>query len=170
MTRLATCRHPAGSVDPTCSRLSAGRHPCSGVSGQRGFTLIEVMAAFAVFTVLFGIVLQILSISISSTRRSGDFTQAALYAQSLLDVVGLEEPLEAGRLDGRFDDEFSWTLVVEPHEVLDERGLDPESMPVALFRVVLTVYWGENRRAREAQFETLRAVDLAWHERQSGRR
>lgn len=148
---------PRTSGTPTGSRL-------------RGFTLIEVMAAFAIFAVLFGIVLQILSTSISNTRRSGDYTRAALYAQSLLDVFGLEEPLEAGQWNGSFDEEFGWNLVVEPHDVLDERGIDPETMPVRLYRLVLVVHWGEYRSYREAEFETLRAVDVVWLERQrSGR-
>ena len=43
-----------------------------------GFTLIEVMAAFAVFALLFGVVLQVLSTSMTNTRRAGDYTQAAL--------------------------------------------------------------------------------------------
>ena len=132
---------------------------------QRGFTLIEVMAAFAIFALLFGLTLQILSTSMSNTRRAGDFTQAALWAQSILDVAGLEDMLEPGNTRGRFDERFSWTLEVREHEVFDDRGLDPLDLPVALYKLRLTVEWGENP-TREAVFETLRAVDVNWEERQ----
>lgn len=142
---------------PRLSTVSQGR--------QGGFTLIEVMAAFAVFALMFGVVLQILSTSLSNTRRAGDFTQAALWAQSKLDPAGIESMLEPGRSTGRFDDRFSWTLEVSEELVFDERGLDALDLPIALYRLDLTVTWGE-RPVREAQFSTLRSVDVNWEERE----
>jgi len=141
----------------------------SGTPGRRGrqggFTLIEVMAAFAVFALLFGVVLQILSTSMSNTRRAGDFTQAALWAQSMLDTAGVERMLEPGQTRGSFDERFSWTLDVEEYMVFDERGLDALDLPIALYSLELTVYWGDNV-PREAVFRTLRSVDMNWEERQ----
>ncbi|MDX1626146.1 MAG: prepilin-type N-terminal cleavage/methylation domain-containing protein [Wenzhouxiangellaceae bacterium] len=132
---------------------------------EGGFTLIEVMAAFMVFALLFGVVLQILSTSVSNTRRSGDYTQAALWAQSKLDVLGVEEMIEPGVSQGRFNDEFGWTLEIEETQVIDERGLDAEQeLPISLYHVHLTVEWADGRR--QAAFETLRAVDTFWEERQ----
>lgn len=133
---------------------------------ERGFTLIEVMAAFMVFALLFGVVLQILSTSIGNTRMSGDYTQAALWAQSKLDVLGLERMLEPGVSQGSFNDEFAWTMEVTETEVIDERGIDmQEELPIALYHVRLTVEWAEGRR--QATFQTLRSVDIFWQERQS---
>ena len=147
----------------------SGRGSVSGVPCRRGrqggFTLIEVMAAFAVFALLFGVTLQILSTSMSNTRRAGDFTQAALWAQSVLDVAGYENMLETGTTSGRFDERFSWTLEVTEELVFDERGLDGLDLPVALYRLRLTVMWGDNP-VREAMFETLRSVDVNWEQRQ----
>lgn len=140
-----------------------GRQP--GRGGQGGFTLIEVMAAFAVFALLFGVTLQILSTSMSNTRRAGDLTLAALWAQSVLDVAGVENMLEPGRTRGRFDDRFSWEMDVSEEQAIDERGADMIDLPIALYRVVLTVEWGENP-PRSAVFETLRAVDINWEQRQ----
>jgi len=135
-------------------------------SGQRGFTLIEVMAAFAIFAVLFGVMLQILSTSISNTRRSGDFTQAALLAQSQLDMVGIEELPQPGQSSGRYNDEYSWELIIEPYQIADDRGVAYEDLPIDLYYVGLTVYWGEGRGERSALFETLRSVDRFYAERQ----
>lgn len=132
---------------------------------QGGFTLIEVMAAFAVFALLFGVILQVLSTSMTNTRRAGDFTQAALWAQSVLDAAGVEDMLEPGRTTGRFDDRFSWTLEVNEEMVFDERGLDAMDLPIALYSLELTVEWGDER-PREAVFTTLRSVDMHWEERQ----
>ena len=137
--------------------------------GQGGFTLIEVMAAFAIFAVIFAAVMQILSTALSNTRRSEHFTEAALWAQTKLDTVGLEGPLEPGVDSGEFNDTFDWEMDITEHIVVDDRGLDAEQMPVNLYRVTLTVHWREGDRERSAEFETLRAVDRYFEERQQGR-
>lgn len=147
------------SLSPRASIL-AHRH------AQDGFTLIEVMAAFAIFAVLFGVMLQILSTSISNTRRSGDFTQAALLAQSQLDMIGIESLPRPGQSTGRYNDEYSWELVIEPYEIPDDRGVPYEDLPIDLYYVGLTVFWGEGRYERSALFETLRSVDRFYAERQ----
>jgi len=145
---------------------AASRSATPGRLGrQGGFTLIEVMAAFMVFALLFGVVLQILSTSVGNTRLSGEYTQAALWAQSKLDVLGLEQMIEPGVRQGSFDDNYDWTMEINETQVIDERGLDAqEELPIALYHVRLVISWGEGRR--EAVFETLRSVDVYWEERQ----
>lgn len=137
---------------------------------QDGFTLVEVMAAFAIFAVIFAAVMQILATAMSNTRRSEHFTEAALWAQSKLDTVGLEAMLEPGVRSGEFNDQYTWELDIRPYRVADERGLDPEQLPVNLYRVTMTVFWQDGARERAATFETLRAVDRYYEERQQGRR
>lgn len=126
------------------------------------------MAAFAIFAVLFGVMLQILSTSISNTRRSGDFTQAALIARSQLDMIGIEELPVPGSYSDRYDDRYSWTVEIEPYFVTDDRGVNYDELPIDLYRVTMTVYWGEGRGERSARFETLRSVDRFYAERQEG--
>lgn len=155
---------PARRVRPSRCRPGA-----VALRRQYGFTLIEVMAAFMVFALLFGVVLQILSTSVGNTRLSGDYTQAALWAQSRMDVVGLEQMIEPGVTRGEFDDRFSWTMEVTETGVIDDRGLDlQEELPIALYHIRLVVEWGDGTRSREAVFETMRSVDIYWEERQRG--
>lgn len=153
---------PARPTRLGCRAASSGK--------ASGFTLIEVMAALAIFAVLFGVILQILSTSISNTRRSGDFTQAALLAQSQLDMVGIESLPQPGTYSGRYSDEYSWEMVIEPYRIQDNggdnRGVAYDDLPIELYYVGLTVYWGEGRAERSALFETLRSVDRFYAERQ----
>ncbi|HKL52492.1 MAG TPA: type II secretion system protein [Wenzhouxiangellaceae bacterium] len=171
-----SARNCAGAVSGRQRSGAGGRsgRPACGVpnaapSGQRGFTLIEVMAAFAIFAVLFGVLLQILSTSISNTRRSGDFTQAALLAQSQLDMIGIESLPQPGQSSGRYNDEYSWELIIEPYQISDDRGVLFEDLPIDLYYVGLTVFWGEGRYERSALFETLRSVDRFYAEREAQR-
>ena len=61
----------------------------------RGFTLIEMIAAFVIFAIAVGALMQILTMSMNNARYSADETRAALWAQSLLDNVGVGERVGA---------------------------------------------------------------------------
>lgn len=140
-------------------------HRTSGRQG--GFTLIEIMASLIVFALLFGVILQILSTSVANTRLSANYTRAALWAQSRLDILGVDGMIEPGSFRGDFDDDFYWTMDIEETEVVDqERVLDwQEELPISLYYVHLTVWWDDGRRS--AEFHTLRSVDSNWEERQN---
>jgi general secretion pathway protein I len=133
---------------------------------QGGFTLVEVMAAFGMFAVLFGLMMQILSTSMGNTRRSGDYTQATMWAQTHLDTLGLEEMIVPGEYRGRFDDRFSYQMEITEAVVADERGLDLMELPLALYEVSLVVQWENDR---QVVFETLKSVDLNWEARERER-
>ena len=136
------------------------------IKKQQGFTLIEVMAAFGMFALLFGLMMQILSTSMTNTRRAGDFTQAAMWAQSKIDTLGLEEMIEPGSTRGEFDDRFRYEMEITEELVVDERGLDLMELPLALYKVRLVVMWEENR---QVVFETLKSVDVNWEARERER-
>jgi general secretion pathway protein I len=143
----------------------------------RGFTLIELIAAFLVFAIAIGLLMQVLTSAMRQVRQSSDYTMAALWAQSKLDGVGVGERIEAGRSNGRFDDVYSWDLHVQQ---VDPSAVEPppqlgatvsaanaglgegiEIAPFDLYQVDLVVSWesGNGRPPRTAHFGTLRAVN-----------
>ncbi|MGA9421343.1 MAG: prepilin-type N-terminal cleavage/methylation domain-containing protein [Rhodanobacteraceae bacterium] len=91
-----------------------------GPRSVRGFSLIEMVAAFLVFAIGIGVLMQILGSSMHNAQRSADYTQAALWAQSLMDTVGVGQPIEEGQSSGRFDDDYAWQL--------DIRKIDPQAV------------------------------------------
>jgi|GEM_PF-382219 len=105
---------------------------------MRGFTLIEMIAAFLVFAIAIGLLLDVLGSSMRNARLSADYTMAALWAQTKLDGVGVVERVEEGHSSGRFDDRFSWDLDVHkvdaseveppPQQLVDAQG-SPRGMP-----------------------------------------
>ncbi|MEO8162118.1 MAG: prepilin-type N-terminal cleavage/methylation domain-containing protein, partial [Arenimonas sp.] len=85
------------------------------VQRQRGFTLLEVMLAFVVLAVALGLLLGMLSRGLQQVTQAQGETEAALYAQSLLDTVGTLEAIEPGVRDGDFDHgRYRWRLQVTP--------------------------------------------------------
>jgi general secretion pathway protein I len=139
---------------------------------QGGFSLIEMVAAFLVFAIAIGILMQVLATSMHSTRASSDYTMAALWAESKLDTIGVGAPIEAGSANGRFDDVYSYELdiqqvdpaSVEPPPQQYAMGGNASSMqsagmqqrttstpgnpgalqvaPFDLYQIDLTVFWG----------------------------
>ena len=126
---------------------------------QHGFSLIEVIAAFLIFAVGFGVLLQILTSSLRVAHRSEDYTQATLWAESKLDTVGVGVPLEEGTEQGTFDDRYRWDLDIRQIEPPDVAGGVDENLPIELYQVGLTVSWGTPGREHTTRFETIRAVD-----------
>ncbi|MBS0591425.1 MAG: prepilin-type N-terminal cleavage/methylation domain-containing protein [Proteobacteria bacterium] len=130
---------------------------------QSGFTLIELIAAFVIFALGFGVMLQILGDSIRMTRQSQQATQAALYAQSLLDAQGVGEALNEGSSSGDFDDDYHWQLNVVRYQPQVTAGstmtpaLATPGQP-ELFQIDLTVNWGGRYLQHHARFSTLRSM------------
>lgn len=127
---------------------------------QRGFTLIEIVVAFAILAVGMGLAMQIATSALRQTRQAAEHTQAALNAQSLLDTVGVGERLEEGSDAGEFEDGTRWELDVTPYEIALSNDSPQETgmAPIKLFRLQLTVRWGDAQHERSAQFSTLRAL------------
>jgi general secretion pathway protein I len=142
---------------------------------QQGFTLIELVAAFVIFAIGFGVLLQVLSTCLHSTEQSADYTRVALWAQSLLDTQGVGEALQEGSYTGKFDTRYSWRLNVQkiqpPDEPVQALGggtvgntnvaplqvtqLGPNT--IDLYQLELIVSWGSLYLTHNARFVTLRA-------------
>jgi general secretion pathway protein I len=126
---------------------------------NRGFTLLELVAAFAIFAIGVGIALQIATGAMGMARRSATYTHAALLAQSKLDELGWGAELEEGSDSGEFDDKYRWEISVAKMDPPMTESGTTEEIPVDLMRVELVVRWEEGRAAREAKFVTMRAIN-----------
>jgi len=149
------------------------RSPISDLrSRQSGFTLIELVAAFVIFALAFGILLQILGGALHTTAQSAENTRAALWAQSLLDNQGIGAPLQEGSSSGRFDDRYSWdlniakydpppvTTTVAPITTANAGGLITTPVtPLDLFQLELVVNWGNQFLMHHARFSTVRVMN-----------
>jgi general secretion pathway protein I len=125
---------------------------------QRGFTLIEIVVAFAILALGLGIAMQIAGGAMRNARQAATRTDAALYAQSLLDSVGVGERLEEGGSSGDFDEKFHWDLDAQKYEIESETPIEPGMAPVQLYRLELRVTWEMGGKQQEAHFTTLRAL------------
>ena len=128
------------------------RHPHRS-SAQGGFSLLEVVVAFAILALSLGLLIQLFSRALNTTALSGDYSRAATLAQARLDAVGVYVPLEPGSYSGEPEDGFSWQVFIEPYE---PEGL-PWELPLDSFLVTSVVSWDDGGgKQRETSLTTLR--------------
>ena len=143
--------------------MNSRRSP-SLIKGRRssaGFTLLEVMLAFVIFALSFATVLEIMAGSMRSVRRANDDTEVALFAQSIIDLVGTEIPIEEGEYSGAGMDRYQWQLGIYIYDSVEEDVATlelAEMSGIELYKIVLDVDWEMGRNRRELQFNTIRSI------------
>lgn len=149
----------------TAPRRFIGASRSGGIPGvkamrsrARGFTLIEIVIAFAVLALALTLLLGTLSGSAREVRDSADAGRAALHAQSLLDQVGVGEAIEAGTRDGEFEDgRYRWRLQIDPYADPTRRTREPlEPGAARLMRLALHVEWGDGGPRQRLELQSLR--------------
>lgn len=133
------------------------------MKAQRGYSLIEVIVAFALLALALTLLLGTLTGSTRQLRQADDATRAVLHAQSLMAAQGIDAPLRPRRTQGDFEhNRFRWTLDVTPY-------VDPHPAPakgdivavsqLQLLQLDLSVRWGETP-AEQLRWRSLRAAPV----------
>jgi len=119
------------------------------------------MLAFVIFALSFAVVLEIMAGSMRSVRRASDDTEVALLAQSIMDLVGNEIPVEEGEYSGTGMERYDWQLDITLYDSGGEqegtREL-AEMSGIELYRVDLGIDWETGRRQRDFHFSTIRSI------------
>ncbi|MFU8787967.1 MAG: type IV pilus modification PilV family protein [Methylobacter sp.] len=128
---------------------------------QRGFSLLEILIAFSILALSLGILLKIFSAGVNTAGVAEDYTAAVQIAEALMAKTGVETPLQPGDSDGLEHDKYRWQVSISPFQFVAE-NLDISALPLVLFRVKVTVSWGEqNARsyARQVELITLKLAN-----------
>lgn len=121
-----------------------------------GFTLIEVVVAFAILALVLGVVFEAVGTNARNARLAEQYTVATLWAESKLAALGIETDLVAGETQGQLPVPYRWRSRVTP--IVAGTDAIGESNGVQLYEVVLTVEWGTGRNARSVSLTTERLV------------
>jgi general secretion pathway protein I len=108
----------------------------SGPGDCRGFSLLEVVVAFAILAVALGVLYQIFSGAAQRASLLQDYNYALSLAESKLARIGTAEPLVAGRLSGEFNADYRWASAIEP---LDAKRTDANTRLPPFYQVTVTV-------------------------------
>lgn len=103
---------------------------------QAGFTLIEVLVAFAILSMALGGLYHVFATDLDVVGRTENRGRALLVAQSVMAGVGADTPLEAGRYKGSGAHEVTWKIEISPY--VDEQSDAPEGAKVNLNALLKT--------------------------------
>ena len=124
-----------------------------------GYTLIEIIVAFAILALGLTLLLGTLSGATRQVRAAGDAGRAALYAQSLLAEFGnLPQPQKR---DGELEESrYRWRLDVEPwQDPSPQKAASPiDPNGAQLMHLRLRVEWGEGSPTQHIEVTSLRLV------------
>lgn len=102
-----------------------------------GFTLIEVLIAFATLALVLSAVFRSFSTGLSSERKASQAVARVLEARSVLEAVGVSEPLKPGDFEGELSTGESWIVNVE--RVAPIESLDGRTDLIEAYRVSISV-------------------------------
>jgi len=116
------------------------RAPCRPA---RGFSLLEVLVAFVILSLVATALFRLFSGALSNASAADDYSRAMLVAESTLAEAAARVPLRESTQSGSAEDgRVGWTTRVTPYS---PPGLSPdleravENMPIRLYRVTAEV-------------------------------
>ncbi|ADE13631.1 general secretion pathway protein H [Nitrosococcus halophilus Nc 4] len=139
------------------------------IKRDRGFSLLEVLVAFAILGISLGVLLQIFSTGMRTTTLSEEYTRATSLAESKLATIGVETPYLEGIEEGQFDEKYAWRTTILPYEEPEEErekrlgeGFDDAvNLPALPYTVKVEVFWETGGKERRVVLETLRLGSLS---------
>jgi len=120
-----------------------------------GFTLIEVLVAFAIAALLIVPLMRLVSTGLGSFDRAQNYATATLWAQSILANAGVQAPLAEGVQAGDLPQRMHWQMNVAPYHD-DLMGNTPLTSGLVPYAITLTISWPERHTRSVITFETLR--------------
>jgi len=126
------------------------QRPCQ----PRGFTLLEVLIAFVIVTLVFGAAFRTFSTGLGNARHAGDYTTAAMWGDGKLAQLTTEGLLHEGTTTGNFEGGYRWRLEIRKAPGAEDFSNEP-GMP-QLYEIALRVAWGPAGAARDLRWRTFR--------------
>jgi len=124
---------------------------------QQGYSLLEVILAFAILAMALTLLLGTLSGGMRQMRESTDAGRAVLHAQTLLETLGVETPLTPGHHTGEFEQgRYRWVLDISPYHDPALPAVRKDADNVELMEINLNVSWGAGGERQRWQLKTLR--------------
>lgn len=123
-------------------------------NGCNGFSLVEVLVAFAILASVLTATLGVFSASVSSSRQVASYERALGVAVAQMSAVSRDADLEPGFWSGETESGLRWVTTVEQWPGSDdEAGVRAAIVP---YSVTVSVAWREQRGERSVEIHSIR--------------
>ena len=115
---------------------------------RHGYTLLEVIVAFVILVLSLSALIPNLASLTGQSGASREVWAATAFARSMIEPIGIAEPLRPGVREGRVAGRWTWRIEIEPYS--------DEIVPIGagLYSIVMEV----RDRARDRSLTVLRTV------------
>jgi general secretion pathway protein I len=108
-------------------------------SSARGFTLIEVLVAFAILALTMAALMQVFTSGLHGTTVADRHLMATMLARTVMDDLGTEIPLVPGEQSAKIEQGYSWTVRIQPSTAIaPHNGPDLIATP---YEVKVEISW-----------------------------
>ena len=124
-------------------------------TGERGFTLLEVLIGFVILSVSLGAILSVFSSGFQTVTLSERYSRAVMAAESQMARFGHDLPLDPGTQSGDLDGGYTWRASIEEYREADWPPADSDAL---LVRINLIVSWPSQGGSRDVALTSLRPL------------
>lgn len=128
----------------------------NGTQANAGFTLIEVLVAFAIATTLLGLLFRIHSNAAATVMSAEEYLVATELAQSWIQELAETETALSFSRSGTLD-KYDWAVRSQEY-FLEREANDEHALPYRLRDVTAVVSWPSRDRQRRVELRTLKPV------------
>lgn len=129
--------------------------PGPGDGPQAGFTLIEIIVAFAVTVLALGALYETFSLGLRSGSAAERQSRALLLAESAMQALALDEGLAAGDGEETAEGGYRVRRRVRQRPDLLAPAAERSALPLP-YEVEVEVSWREGRHTRSVSLSTIR--------------
>ena len=142
--RLTTCPDPSLTLGMTCRTYNRAMR-------QRGFTLVEVLAALVILAI---VITTTLAVFVERTRRLQQASEMTLAYQALSNEAELRRRIDFAQLETASPEFMTNTLIIEPLAPFKTYVTVEDTQP-GVKNVTLLITWQKGKRV--AKLELVRA-------------
>jgi prepilin-type N-terminal cleavage/methylation domain-containing protein len=130
---------------------------------NRGFTLLEVVAALALLGIGMGVAMQIFSGGLKNVHRVSQAHKAMNHAENIMNEILSDETIVSPiEISEDLDDDFSYVAVVDYWDPpADELSLDLVEKPMEILSVVVDIHFKNDPNGKKYRAICLKSVSLA---------
>jgi general secretion pathway protein I len=121
---------------------------------EPGFSLLEVLVAFAVLSISLTTILSVYSTALRSTASAARYATAMQFAESKISEITASNTMADVVDGGAFAERYEWIAVISPLEWKNPDN--PVEHPLTPYRIGVEVYWSEAGRSRSVALSTVK--------------